>query len=256
MNVIASEWGKLRTVRSSWLAVAAVAAAIALGTVIVVAMVADYDSSPPAEQAHFGSADMAAVMLPVVQLAVAALAALAVTTEYGTGMIRTAMVAVPNRRAFYGAKVAVVAGVTLVLGLVAAALMYVGSWLAAHGRPANIAPWRSFTDGVPEVLANGLSVVVVALMALGLGAAVRSTAGALVTMTGLLFVLPIVALLLPGAIGPWLFAVSPMNLGPELAGVITDGGEAMSPGLAATAMAVYSVVSVAAGWLVLSKRDA
>jgi ABC-2 type transport system permease protein len=256
MDVVASEWGKLRTVRSSWVVLLAIAAAIALGTVIVVAMVADFDDSSAAEQARFEAADMAVVMLPVVQLAVAALAALAVTTEYGTGMMRTTLVTVPRRRVLYGAKLAVIAGTTLVLGELAAALMYLCSWLPAHGRAANLAPWASVTDGIPEVLANGLSVAVIGVMALGIGTAVRSTAGALVTMTMLLFVLPIVALLLPGAVGPWLYAVSPMNLGPELAGVASDGDGAMSPGLAAGAMAFYVVVSVVAGWLMLSKRDA
>ncbi|TDP95152.1 ABC transporter permease [Labedaea rhizosphaerae] len=256
MKVIASELAKLRTVRSSWAVLGAIAAAIALGTVIIVAMTADYDSSPAVEQARFGNADMAQVMLPVIQLAVAALAVLAVTTEYGTGVIRTTLVSVPRRGVLFGAKLAVVGTTTLVLGELAAALMYVCSWLPAHGRAANFAPWASFADGIPEVLANGLSIGVVGVLALGIGTAVRSTAGALVTMTMLLFVLPIVALLLPGAIGPWLFAVAPMNLGPELAGIVGDGSSAMSPGLAAAAMAFYVVASIAAGWVVLSKRDA
>lgn len=256
MNVLASEWGKLRTVRSTWVVLAGVAVAIVAGTLIVIAMRLDYDSSSPAEQARFGAGDMAVVMLPEIQLAVAALAALAVTTEYGTGMIRTTLVTVPRRRTLYGAKLAVIAGATLVLGEVAAALMFLCSWLSVHGRAANFAPWATLGDGVPEVLANGLSIGVVGVMALGIGTAVRSTAGALVSMTMLLFVLPIVSLLLPGAIGPWLFAVSPMNLGPELAGIAGDGGSAMSPGLAGSAMAFYVVASVVAGWVVLSKRDA
>jgi hypothetical protein len=256
MTALASEWGKLRTVRSSWVVLAGIAVAIVAGTLIVIAMRFDYDSSSPAEQAQFGAADMAVVMLPEIQLAVAALAALAVTTEYGTGMIRATLVTVPRRRTLYGAKLAVVGVTTLVLGEVAAALMFLCSWLAVHGRAANFAPWASFTDGLPEVLANGLSIGVIGVVALGIGTAVRSTAGALVTMTMLLFVLPIMSLLLPGALGPWLFAVSPMNLGPELAGVVGDRGGAMSPGLAAGAMAFYVVVSVVAGWVVLSRRDA
>lgn len=256
-DTIAAEWLKLRSVRSTYFSLGFVLLAIAFGTVITALMTADFDASPLSEQEHFGRADMAPVILPFVQLAVATLAALAITSEYGTGMIRASLVANPRRPRFYAGKAVVVGAVAFVAGQVAAFGMALAAWLIAGDRPAPLRPWETFADAVPISFAAGLSITVVGLVALGLGTALRSTAATLVTVTGLVFVLPVIATFLPASWGEWVTSASMLSLPGELAGVDDWGipGSLSQTGAAAT-MAAYVVLALGAGWLSLRHRDA
>lgn len=257
-EVISAEWLKLRSVRSTYFALGFVVLAVVFGTVVTALMTADFDASPAAEQAHFGRADMSPMILPFVQLAMATLAALAITSEYGTGMIRTSLVATPQRGRLLAAKVAVVAAVSTIAGLLAAFGMALAAWLITSDRPAPLRPWDTFGDAVPMALASGATITVVALVALGLGLALRSTAATLVTVTGLVFVLPGVAAFLPAPMNEWLMSVSLLALPPQLAG--SDAWDLPAAGLgqagAATALAGYVVLALGAGWLALRARDA
>jgi ABC-2 type transport system permease protein len=145
------------------------------------------------------------------------------------------------------------AAASLVTRLVASFGMYAASWAAVGDRPAPIRPWESVESGLMTPVAGGIVVTVVALLALGLGAAIRSTAGTLVTVTVLIFVVPAMAALLPS---PWderVFGVSLVNLATALAG---SADTVLSPVAAAIVAAAYAVIPLGAGAMVLTRRDA
>jgi ABC-2 type transport system permease protein len=252
-DVIASEFLKVRTVRSTYALLAAVAAMMVLGMIVVFGMTADFDSSPPNQQALFGAADATVVVIPFAQFCLAALGALVITSEDGTGMIRPSLVAVPGRRTFVAAKAAVVAGVTLVLGQVVAFGTFFISKAIAGDRPAPLWPWESVADASGTVASLGLSVMVAGLVGLGIGLMVRSSAGAMVSVGALLFILPSAVYFLPS---PWddrVGSVMLPNLAHQLAGTSEEG--LLSPLGALVAMVAYVVVAIGGGALALSRRD-
>ena len=128
--------------------------------------------------------------------------------------------------------------------------LFAVEWIVGD-RPAPIAPWQSWTDGVPFALSFGAGVMVVALVGLGLGVVIRSSVGTLVALAGLLFVLPTAALLLPASWGQQLWGFMLMNLPAELAG----HGSVSAP-VAAAVLAGYLVLPLGAAAIVLHRRDA
>ena len=122
---------------------------------------------------------------------VAILAVLVISGEYGTGMIRVTLAAMPRRTAVLAAKAATVTGVVLVAGALAVA----GSVLAGrlilpgHGFPA-------LGPDAPVLRAAAGSVLylaLIALLSLGIGTAVRDAAAAIGVVLGLLYLIPIIA---------------------------------------------------------------
>ncbi|HET9138369.1 ABC transporter permease [Actinophytocola sp.] len=253
-DVIAAEFLKIRTVRSTYGLLAVIAGLMVTGVVVDFAMVADWNGSTAAEQARFASADARVMVIPFAQFILGALGALAVTTEFGTGMIRPSLAAVPSRLAMVAGKTAVVGAVALVAGEVAAFGAFLLSWSVAGTYPAPLWTWSSVSDAVGPVFCSGLSVAVCGLVGLGIGLVVRSTAGALVSLGGLLFVLPSLAFFLPE---PWDTRIAAVML-PNLAWQFeeTSDTSVLSPGAALLAMAAYVLVAVGAGAVALVRRDA
>ncbi|HEU5472883.1 MAG TPA: ABC transporter permease [Actinophytocola sp.] len=253
-DVIAAEFLKIRTVRSTYGLLASVAALIVVGVVVDIAMTADWNGAAAEERAHFATADARVVVIPYAQFCLAALGALAVTAEFGTGMIRPSLVAVPDRLAMVAGKAAVVAALSLVVGQLVAFGTFLLSWWIAGAHPAPLWLWPSVSDAIPSVLASGLSVTVCALVGLGIGLLIRSTAGALVTLAALLWVLPSVAFLLPV---PWdlrIAAVMLPNLAPQLDP--TFEFVVLPPWAVLLTMALYIVAALAWGTLAFTRRDA
>ncbi len=160
----------------------------------------------------------------------------------------------PRRLALLAGKAVVVAAGTLVVGQLVAFVSFAATWLIVGDRPPPIAPWQpgAAADGIAVTLSAGLSLVVAGLVGLGIGTAVRSTAGMLVTVTALLFVLPSVVEFLPGPWGDRLGAVSLTNLVVELAGTLPDAP--LSPVGALAALAGYVLLALGAGAVVLTRR--
>ena len=188
-----AEWTKLRTLPGTgWLL---------LGTVLLtVALSAATVSAVACRSAGCG-ADPAKLSLTGVDLGqavVAVLAVLVVGGEYGTGMIRTSLAAVPRRGTLLAAKAAVVTGATAVAGGVAVlgcllagrAVLPGRGFTVAHGYPA-----LSPTDGaVLRAFAGSvLYLVLIALLSLGVAAAVRDSTAAVGVVLGLLYLFPILA---------------------------------------------------------------
>lgn len=236
MSVLRAEWTKLRTApETPWLLITAVAS-----TVGVSALAIATTDTP---------GDPARVSLTGVQLGQAVVAILAVLTiggEYGTGMVRVTLAAMPSRIAVLAAKAAVLTG--LVVAASAVAVLF--SVLIGH---------LSLGDGPVLRAAAGsiLYLALIALLSLGVATAARNSATAIGIVLGLLYLFPIVAL---AASDPdWqrhLRQAGPMSAG--LAIQATTGLSALPigpwPGLGV--LAAWSAGALLAGALLLQLRDA
>ncbi|HYN95435.1 MAG TPA: ABC transporter permease [Pilimelia sp.] len=229
-GALAAEWLKVRSVRSTYVAVAVAAATVLLGVLFVLYAGSVWDARPPDRQPEFRAARPEQGFLPVVQLSLAVLGVLAITSEYATGMLRTSLTAVPRWRTVLAAKAVVVAGVALVVASAVLVGTFAAGRLAAGDRTMgfNTAP---VADELPLLLASIASVVVMALLGLGFGAVCRSAAAAVTAVVGVRFLVPVVATLLPPPWGARLAGVQLQDLPATIAGVETTGGGEPAVGL-------------------------
>ncbi|MFF3741175.1 ABC transporter permease [Streptomyces sp. NPDC002566] len=184
-DLLASEWIKTRSLRSTWWT-------ITLTVVFVIG------SSAVATLADGTYASGRAVFLPYVcyppagywTLALVSVAggALSVVSEYGTGLIRVTMVAVPARGSVVLAKAAVVAALWTVVGAVSSTGSFVTSQAVLHARHAAV----PLTEpGVARAaVASALLAPVCALVGLGFGVLLRYAAATMVTSVFTLLMLP------------------------------------------------------------------
>ena len=117
-NVMRSEWTKLRTVRSTyWTVIFAVLSSLFVTGMTTYHTMLDINRGFGSTKDMVGDpANTTLVGLYIGEVAFGVLGVLAVSSEYGTGMIRAALTAVPQRRMFLAAKGLVLAAATLVIG--------------------------------------------------------------------------------------------------------------------------------------------
>lgn len=126
----------------------------------------------------------------VLVLALAAIGAVSVTGEYGTGLIRTTFTAVPARRSVMAAKVLVLAAVSAAFGVLVAAASFASTQAILSGRGASVALGD---PGTLQVLAaSALLAPVAALAGLALGTVIRHTGASVVACVVVLLLLPMV----------------------------------------------------------------
>ncbi|GAA0936581.1 alpha/beta fold hydrolase [Nonomuraea longicatena] len=260
IDVIASEWYKLRSLRSNIALLAASVAAVFACGLVAYLMGAGFDRQSADERLAFaGNGNGLATGLPIAYLVMAALGALAITSEYSTGMIRTSLAAVPRRQVFLLAKIPGLATVSLVAGQVLAFAMHLVSQLVL-GERADQVLMSGQTLGTPlsepgvlaATVVAGLSMVAVALIGLGLGAAIRSTPGTLLALVLLLFVLPVGTRVLPSPLRDQAGSIMIENLPSQIAGV---GGGLLTPLAAGALLVAYVVAALSAGAVVTALRS-
>jgi ABC-2 type transport system permease protein len=252
-----AEWTKLRT----GTALGAVLLGVVVGTVALSGAVAAATTAEPCPTAGCVQ-DVARIGLSGVQLGqagVALLAVLAIGGEYSGGTIRTTFSAMPGRAGVLAAK----AGVLTALTAAAAVAGVLGSLLVGRmvlpGNgfdPAHGHHLLSLTDGPVLRAAAGsvLYLVLVALLALGVGAAVRDPAPAVAIVLGLLYLTPLLARLSTDP--DWQLLVrrlSPMDAG--LAVQTTTTG-LMDPWLGLGVLAAWAAAALGIGAAALRLRDA
>ncbi|CAM3303704.1 ABC transporter permease [Occultella aeris] len=184
-RVLASEWTKLTSLRSSYL----------LGAVAVVVsgaltyLSANASSVDPGFD-PLGSLTSGLVLAP---LGLMILGVLVGTGEFSTGTFRSTFTAVPRRLPVLAAQVVATAGFALVTALVAVGAAVLGIVPAASSRGLAV---DLTGDGTPLVLAGmTLYLVGMALFGLAVGALLRHSARAVVTAIAVTLVLPIVLML-------------------------------------------------------------
>lgn len=257
LHAVRSEWTKLWSVRSTyWTMLAAVVVTVGYAAAITAAISAQWDDIPA--QAKAGMPSPLAFSLfgtQLGQLALAVLGVLVISSEYRTGMIRSTLMAVPQRQRMLLAKLLPFTVVAFLLGEIAAfGSFFVGqAFFAAHG--------VTFALGDEQVLRTvigaGLYLAASGLLGLAVGALVRHSAGAIAISVGALFVVPLVIQVLPGDWGADVNKFYPVNAGAE---VMWRETETIATDLGAWAgygifLASVAVIFVAAAVL-LHRRDA
>lgn len=196
-RTVHAEWIKFRSLRSTWYTLAGLAfAALGITALSMSSMGAHYASMTPAERMDWDPTNQSLTTYLVAQLIIGVLGILVVTSEYATGLIQTSLAATPSRHRLLGAKALLLTGVAAVVGQ---ALMFAAFFVGQTMLGAQGVPNASIGDpGVlSAVMGGGVYLAAIALLALGLGAILRATAGALATLVAIIYLVPGFAGLFP-----------------------------------------------------------
>ena len=258
-GTLRSEFTKIRSVRSTyWTLVMLVLASIGWSVAFCAGEAAHWAQLAAQDRAGFDPTQSSILGLALLgQLVIAVLGALAITSEYSTGMIRTSLTVMPRRGVLYGAKASVFATVTLCIAVPASFLsFFVGQTLltSTHTGAALSEP-----NVLRAVIAAALYVTLSGLFAFGLGAILRNTAGAITAAYGFLFLVPQLAKALPNT---WYADVVRWLPGGDVIAEITSTGrQQISVNLFSAwgelaVFGAYTAVLLIAGALLFRHRDA
>jgi ABC-2 type transport system permease protein len=256
-EILHAEWTKLRTVASTgWLL---------LGTAVLtvaVSAAADAAATCPTGGCQADPAKLSLTGVQAGQAIVAAIAVLAISSEYSTGMIRVTLTAMPRRLPVLAAKAALVAG----LVLAAAAVGVLASVLAGR----LILPGHGFTAAhgyLPLSLGSGpvlraacgsvLYLALIALLSIGIATAVRETAVAIGLVLGLLYLFPVVTSVITNQ--HWqrhLEQIGPMTAGLYIQATTDLRSLPLTPWQGLSVLALWAAGALLAGGLLLCLRDA
>lgn len=263
-GVLRSEWIKLRSLRSTgWSFLLVLVLPIGIG--VLLAAFADDGA-----QGLTGDAARNALVLystsgtMLSSLIVAVIGALVVTGEYGTGMIRSSFAAVPRRSVALAAKAIVLAVVVFVTSAVSVwATAFITLPIAA-GR--NVEASLDASVAMP-LLGASVYLTLIALLAFAVGVVLRSTAGAIAGVLGLMLVAPVVVQLVQSFTGAkWLGTLTnllPQNAGQPLMQFGTevtagwhDGVLALGGWSGFAVLLAWVVVASVTALVLVEKRDA
>jgi hypothetical protein len=198
-GTLRSEVTKIRSVRSTyWSLCLLVAVGIAWSVLFCAGEASRWPHMSPLERVGFDPTQSSVVGLATLgQLVIVVLGTLAVTSEYSTGMIRTSLTVMPRRLVLAAAKAAVFTAIALVVALATSfAAFFIGQALLSG---THVAATLSQPGVLRAVIGAALYVALCGLFAFGLGLILRSTAGAMATAYGLLFLVPQLAKALPSS---------------------------------------------------------
>jgi len=250
-STLRAEWIKFWTVRSTTWSTAMLFVLGAGLTTLVCALAAEDIASGAAGESP-GSFVTWGMMFA--QITAIVLGSLAVTAEYGTGMIRATLAATPRRGAVLAAKALVLTATLFVVGTVTAFAGYFGGnpFLENHGVGIALSD-----DGVLRAMfGSGLYVAGLGLLAAAVGLLVRHTAAALSIVLGLVFVVGNMVFLLPGNWGEWIGKLMPGNAGSPVAAPVSFNPLLLDPWVGFAVFAGEVAAVLLAGYLVLRRRDA
>jgi ABC-type transport system involved in multi-copper enzyme maturation permease subunit len=252
-RVIASEWIKFRSLRSTWFSLTATLA-IAIGLGILFAALRGHDIARHGGAGpDFDPVEISLRGMFLAQLAVGVLGVLTIAGEYSTGMIRASLSAVPRRYQVLVAKTVVFAAATFVVATAAALIAFLGGQAALNANHLGVS--LTSAGALRAVVGAGLYLMLVGVLALGCGFALRNTGGAIAALFGLLLVLPLLGEALPTSWQPHVNRYLPMNAGTAIMATRRNPDSlAPWPGLAV--FAIYAAAALVVGLVVLRRRDA
>ncbi|MFG3494808.1 ABC transporter permease subunit [Streptomyces sp. NPDC047928] len=253
-DALASEWTKIRSVRSTMWTLGVMTVVVAgLGVLLafLVAIGGDQSEPPAEETGSVLSLGMVGMMLGSV--CVITLGVLTITSEFGTGLVRTTLTACPSRGRVLVAKSVVFFLLVFVLTtVVGTAVAMAQTTIVGTDGSATDGDWLRATVGV------GLYMALLGLLSLAVGALLRHSAGAITTMIGLM--------LLPFVLAISMYTESLADLRnalieysiPNQLAVLYDSGTSFGGPTAwepLLIMAAVTAVALGGAFLSLTRRD-
>jgi len=253
-RVLRSEWVKFWSLRSSYITLAGtVLGMIGFGVLFSAVTANRWPVMEAAQRLRFEPTGVSLRGFELAQLIIGVLGVLLVTGEYGTGMIRASMSAAPKRLPVVWAKAIVFTVVAFIAGEVSSFVaFFVGQALLSS---QHIQTSLSAPEVLRTVFGTGLYLTMVGLLGVALGWIIRSTAGGIATLFGLLLVLPALSDALPTSWSQHITPYLPSNAGQSLTAIKPDTGM-LSAGPGFWVFCVYIAVGFIAAAILVKRRDA
>lgn len=257
-GVVAGEWTKFWSLRSSWITTAvSVVLLVAIGLIAAASFSSDAGGSGggPGGGPAAGVSDATGLALAgttFASLAVGVLGVLLSAGEYTTGMIRATLTAVPSRLPVLWSKSLLAGGIAFVVMTLGSIVSFlVGAPFIDDATRLGLGD-----DGVLRVLLlSGVYLGLVAVLGVALGSLVRSSAGGIAILAGLLLIVPGLMMLLPDSWSETLTPYLPSNGGSAMMALQTADGQ-FTPGQGLAVVGAWvAVLLVAAAWR-LKRADA
>lgn len=186
------------------------------------------------------------------QLILGSLGVLLMSSEFTTGMARSTFAAVPKRLPAFVAKFVVVVVVSFVL--TAASTLLAGLVSVPILENYNVGLDLASSQSVKLLVVNSLYVAAVASIGMSLGSIVRNSAGGIMSLVGLFFVVPIAFQLIPGEFFEEARKYLPGNTVDPLTAVNHMDGS-LEAWQAALVLGAWVVVPAVLAMILLKKRD-
>ncbi|MFF3849445.1 ABC transporter permease [Streptomyces sp. NPDC002328] len=252
-QVIRSEWTKIRSVASTvWTLALAAVVTIALGMLIAALTKSQFDNMNADDRLSFDPTFISFAGMSLGQLAMIVFGVLVVSNEYSTGMIRVSLAAVPQRGAFLFSKIAVAAGLALVVGLVTSFVAFFLGQAMLGEHKASIGD----TGVLRAVIGGGLYMTLIAMFSMGIAAILRSPMLSLGILMPFFFLISNILGNVDATkkIGQYL----PDQAGSKIMQVVTPVGDdaPYGPWGGLGIMALWVLAALAGGYLTLRQRDA
>jgi ABC-2 type transport system permease protein len=257
-RLLRAEWVKLTSLRSSVILLLCAAAAMtviaALGAWGIGFVLSQNPSVAMSPDPRPATLALATSGLVFAQPLIGSVAVMQVGSEYGTGMIRATMTASPRRISNALAKTVVMAVTTFVIGCAGAFCSYLIAQPSLSGYGLS---FGLDTEGaLPSILNAGASLAMTAVMAVGLGYVLRSSAAGITVTLGVLLVLPILVGI-GGMVNETVMEMGrylPSNAAQQMV-AITMTGKDPTQGQGALVLLAWASVPLLAGLVTVSARD-
>lgn len=257
-GLLAAEWTKIRSVRSTvWSLLAFVVVAIGFSTLIASVISNDWNS-PGNHPNHVTLITNPTALIfgagfGIGQLAICVLGVIVISSEYSTGAIRASLLAVPRRLPMLAAKAAVFTAIDVVASAITVfAVFFIST--------AILRSHVSITLGQPGVtracIGAVLYLTVLGLFALAIGGLIRHMIGAIAAVVGLVLVVPPLITLIPGTIANHVHGYLPTVAGELVAQTSQQPADVLSPWQGFGVFCLWTAVLLAACGYLLMRRDA
>ncbi len=242
-HALTSEWTKIKSVRSTmWTLGVFLLLVVGIG-LLVAAQTNDNDYAdvPYTIPAFFG--------LILGQICLITLGVLVISSEYGTGMIRTTFTASPQRHRVLTAKLLIFFAVAFVVSVLA--IGFVGLVTSSLHSGASDVGWGG------TVLMGALYVSLLGVLALAVGSMLRHSAGAITAMLGLVLVPAILPafLMISDSMRSLGETMLDYNAPNALAKIFQIESEADTGGPQLTLLICVTAAAVAGAYALLARRD-
>jgi ABC-2 type transport system permease protein len=188
--------------------------------------------------------------LAIGSLSLGVLGVLTMSGEYGTGTIQSSLAAMPRRNVLLTAKIVLVGLGTLVIGEALSFLLFFEGQAVLSGG----APTASLGQpGVFRAVAlSGAFLALFALLGMGIGTAIRHTAGAIAVFAGCTLLASIILPSISESIGRF----APEFIFANSVAAVVHSGDSLSVTIGVVLMLAYCAAALGLAAILLNRRDA